>query len=1218
MGLSILHLSDLHIGEKKKITDLNSLAADIAIAAGKVFNVIIVTGDIFDGKALAESNYKEYIENAISFFDELIKTLNENCKSELSRETVYFVPGNHEINLNKIRNESGDRYQQYKEFLRLFYGDNFPTCYNQQHLSIVKAYEEEKVMLVGFCSPEYCLKIDKQGNYLEKGDENNYESFGVISSPQILTVEQMIRAIPDHEEYNIVGFLHHHFYLMEERDKGYVDSSALRDSEKFMRTLNRFNYIAVLHGHKHEAINRRMNINLNISEPEKIVTILGCGSTYKGEIYTNAINAIEVFRPGSSYELKFIEYEKTRSDFLPKPEVYLPFYSSKTAAMDIQEILNRYPNTEIKYHQLNRIDTKTNCIELHELLHKTVCSLGVMIQSLQEDEMLIIALLGSMHYRSNLRYQNGNHLQSILNFMNPLFERCFHDEQSSLEKMLNERNIYLLSSNYVTFKDHYRLSENQKKCLAFLTIGILLTEFYMTLKDDPESFFEIRAAGKSSFKYEAGTIHQHIEGNNILFSVNEDRRSLTVRVVCTNAEAHRMISLIIKEIEQILTPFEKDFARYGFRVYYVFPELSKLIENNEIKLESYLFSAYIPTLIPLLAGENIYSQPEAFARELIQNAIDAINVRMESIRETGEEFDTTISLRLGQEDGNQYFEINDNGSGMDKYVLERYLTTVGRSYYASPEFTGLNLAYKPISQFGIGFLSCFMLGKHVIVNTRHHIDDIPYILDIPNYDGCFFIEQGQREQPGTKIRVYENIDFRNIDEKRFVADKIKRYIQENILNIPFDIVLNGNKFIPSFGFYKHIKNKTRLYGLYIYIPMEIVKNEKGEIHFLVIDTDELTPYGILFYKRDMDIMRMPTYSVMNSGVAIKNYDAVKGSLNDLSNYYDICANMPSCSLSLSVSRDELKGFGDNVNWKVIKQEFNKRQQEVLATEKLHTLPLFVFEKIDPLQYKIHMHEKIIVIMPSIEINKLNIRLLDTIEKEVYSEYRIRTIERILELLLGKTLHDVRFLGDLAILEKEILINGVNGDFDSKVVWYIIQLLDANGINFAYIKSAVKRILHSYKQQQQLISMLKRNQELQNSSYVDKYFDIRHYIGNDDVIDYTKDKDTIMARIGRPFSKRNRLPFKMNWDVRCFFDEQIGWDIIKQVQFRCWCVIDHLLSIFDNESELRDGREVFVQSIIRLYFDIVNSFLNCSSFKALSDGIEIDLELLNFPSKEINR
>lgn len=44
-------------------------------------------------------------------------------------------------------------------------------------------------------------------------------------------------------------------------------------------------------------------------------------------------------------------------------------------------------------------------------------------------------------------------------------------------------------------------------------------------------------------------------------------------------------------------------------------------------LDNYNFEAYIPTLIPLLTGDNIYSSKSVFARELIQNSIDAISVR---------------------------------------------------------------------------------------------------------------------------------------------------------------------------------------------------------------------------------------------------------------------------------------------------------------------------------------------------------------------------------------------------------------------------------------------------------------------------------------------------------------------------------------------------------------------------------------------------------------
>ena len=45
----------------------------------------------------------------------------------------------------------------------------------------------------------------------------------------------------------------------------------------------------------------------------------------------------------------------------------------------------------------------------------------------------------------------------------------------------------------------------------------------------------------------------------------------------------------------------------------------------------------------------------------------------------------------------------DRGTGMDRYKIERYFTSIGRSFYSGEEYEDLNISYKPISNFGIGF-----------------------------------------------------------------------------------------------------------------------------------------------------------------------------------------------------------------------------------------------------------------------------------------------------------------------------------------------------------------------------------------------------------------------------------------------------------------------------------------------------------------------------------
>jgi HSP90 family molecular chaperone len=80
------------------------------------------------------------------------------------------------------------------------------------------------------------------------------------------------------------------------------------------------------------------------------------------------------------------------------------------------------------------------------------------------------------------------------------------------------------------------------------------------------------------------------------------------------------------------------------------------------------------------------------------------------------------------EAGYRWFRIDDYGMGMSETIINNYLLKVGNSYYLSDEFKIRKLEYKekdnvdftPISRFGIGILSCFIVGDHIEINTRSH------------------------------------------------------------------------------------------------------------------------------------------------------------------------------------------------------------------------------------------------------------------------------------------------------------------------------------------------------------------------------------------------------------------------------------------------------------------------------------------------------------------
>lgn len=148
-------------------------------------------------------------------------------------------------------------------------------------------------------------------------------------------------------------------------------------------------------------------------------------------------------------------------------------------------------------------------------------------------------------------------------------------------------------------------------------------------------------------------------------------------------------------------------------------------------------------VVELLMGESLYGGPELALRELVQNALDAVHLRdqrnklaeklisansPEKPRQPHEPWfgvKPGVEVTWGEEKGRRYIRVTDNGVGMTVGTMRKFLTQIGKSYYKSDDFRAEQemmrrhgILCNAISQFGIGFLSVFMLADHVTIHTR--------------------------------------------------------------------------------------------------------------------------------------------------------------------------------------------------------------------------------------------------------------------------------------------------------------------------------------------------------------------------------------------------------------------------------------------------------------------------------------------------------------------
>lgn len=289
--------------------------------------------------------------------------------------------------------------------------------------------------------------------------------------------------------------------------------------------------------------------------------------------------------------------------------------------------------------------------------------------------------------------------------------------------------------------------------------------------------------------------HKHIASQGFEFDHVADRSvpydlpcHITSKSMQIEQAVHNFLDWVDNELNQCSNLLRRYVGRWKD---FVLPSKVKRI----VKAIGYVSGQYHLTMdqdkvMELLVGEDLYSDPSAFVRELIQNAIDAVRTREQLDKQSIQSWKPQINIHSWMdEDGYHWFRIEDNGTGMTKEIIENYFLKIGRSYYTSDTFQkdkiryGADPDYTPISRFGIGILSCFMGGKgfnQVEVSTKRFTSDGDHPsalrLSMHSINGYYYLasqreghdpgpmkgvtEQEKRpylQQPGTVVAVRTNL-----------------------------------------------------------------------------------------------------------------------------------------------------------------------------------------------------------------------------------------------------------------------------------------------------------------------------------------------------------------------------------------------------------------------------------------------------------------------------
>ena len=184
-----------------------------------------------------------------------------------------------------------------------------------------------------------------------------------------------------------------------------------------------------------------------------------------------------------------------------------------------------------------------------------------------------------------------------------------------------------------------------------------------------------------------------------------------------------------------------------------------------------------------LLSDHLYSGPEVYLRELIQNAVDALSARKGiDISFVSEDNPIQIEVIDGKaSDEPPTLVITDHGIGLTESEIHEFLATIGQSSKRTMNRENF------IGQFGIGLLSGFIVSDEIVVISQSVKEGNPALEWRGRSDGTYSLRKLDHDaQVGTQVFLRPKRECYRFVEPDFVLSLAKRFASH--LSIPIDVV----------------------------------------------------------------------------------------------------------------------------------------------------------------------------------------------------------------------------------------------------------------------------------------------------------------------------------------------------------------------------------------------------------------------------------------------
>ncbi|WP_223190999.1 molecular chaperone HtpG [Pedobacter roseus] len=188
-------------------------------------------------------------------------------------------------------------------------------------------------------------------------------------------------------------------------------------------------------------------------------------------------------------------------------------------------------------------------------------------------------------------------------------------------------------------------------------------------------------------------------------------------------------------------------------------------------------SIHTENIFPIIK-KFLYSDNEIFLRELVSNAVDAVQKikRLGSLGQFNGEVGTPL-VQVAVDKEAKTITISDNGLGMTAEEIKKYINQVafsGASEFVE-KFKDAKDANEIIGKFGLGFYSAFMVADLVEIQTLSYQDGAEPARWVCDGSTEFEITEGTKTTRGTDIILHVNKDSEEFLEESKLQEILDKY-----------------------------------------------------------------------------------------------------------------------------------------------------------------------------------------------------------------------------------------------------------------------------------------------------------------------------------------------------------------------------------------------------------------------------------------------------------